>query len=120
MASAGQAILRGARGRCPKCGQGRLFTGYLRLAPRCPACDADFSMADVGDGASVFVIMIVGAIVVPSGMVLQLGFGVGTLVTILAMGGLTLGLSAALLPVAKGVLFAAQWVNKAGTPTLDS
>lgn len=111
---AGSAMLRGARGRCPKCGAGKLFAGYLKLAPQCPACSADFRMADVGDGAAVFVILLVGALVVPIGMVMQLGFGVSAIVTILAMGALTLAFSAVLLPVAKGVLFAAQWVHKAG------
>jgi uncharacterized protein (DUF983 family) len=111
---AASALLRGAMGRCPKCGEGKLFFRYLKLSPQCLACQADFRMADIGDGAAVFVIMLVGALVVPIGMVMQLGFGVSTGVTIGAMGALTLVFSAALLPIAKGVLFAAQWAYKTG------
>ena len=35
-------------GVCPRCGQGPLFTGFLTVAPRCPACDLDYSFADSG------------------------------------------------------------------------
>jgi uncharacterized protein (DUF983 family) len=50
-------------GRCPRCGQGKLFNGYLTIAPRCTACDLDFAHFDAGDGPAVFVILIVGAVV---------------------------------------------------------
>jgi uncharacterized protein (DUF983 family) len=50
-------------GRCPRCGEGKLFHGYLNLAPRCAHCGLDYVMFDAGDGPAVFVILIVGAIV---------------------------------------------------------
>ena len=50
--------------RCPRCGEGRLFSGYLKVAPRCEACDLDLSFADSGDGPAVFVIFAVAPIVV--------------------------------------------------------
>src|SRR6185437_9633838 len=50
-------------GRCPRCGQGRLFDGYLAIAPSCSACCQDFRSFDVGDGAAALVILVVGAIV---------------------------------------------------------
>jgi hypothetical protein len=31
-------LLRGAAKRCPVCGGGRLFTGWFRMADRCPTC----------------------------------------------------------------------------------
>lgn len=49
-------------GRCPRCGKGDLFRGYLRIAPRCQSCGLDFSGFDAGDGPAVFVILIVGFI----------------------------------------------------------
>lgn len=52
------------RACCPRCGEGRLFAGYLRLRPRCDHCDLDFDFADSGDGPAVFGILIVGFIVV--------------------------------------------------------
>jgi uncharacterized protein (DUF983 family) len=36
--TSGQAVLRGLRGRCPNCGQGRMFGRFLKVADRCPAC----------------------------------------------------------------------------------
>jgi uncharacterized protein (DUF983 family) len=57
-------IARGLRGRCPACGQGRLFKGFLGLRPACEKCGTDFNFADAGDGPAVFVILIGGAIVV--------------------------------------------------------
>jgi uncharacterized protein (DUF983 family) len=56
----------GLRGRCPRCGEGRLFKGYLDLAPRCERCALDYSFADAGDGPAVFVILIAGFAVVGS------------------------------------------------------
>ncbi|MDP3747157.1 MAG: DUF983 domain-containing protein [Phenylobacterium sp.] len=55
-------IVCGLRCRCPTCGQGSLFSGYLKVRPRCEGCGADFSRADSGDGPVVFILLIVGAI----------------------------------------------------------
>ena len=49
-------VSTGIRGRCPRCGQGRLFTGFLTLAPRCEVCGLDYSFADPADGPAFFVI----------------------------------------------------------------
>jgi uncharacterized protein (DUF983 family) len=45
---------------CPRCGEGKLFAGYLKLAPRCSVCGLDYSFADSGDGPAVFVILLGG------------------------------------------------------------
>jgi uncharacterized protein (DUF983 family) len=50
--------------RCPRCGEGRLFVGYLKVAPVCEACGLDLSFADSGDGPAFFVILAVAPIVV--------------------------------------------------------
>ena len=50
--------------RCPRCGQGRLFTGLITVRPACPSCGLDFSAEDAGDGPQVFVILFLGLIVV--------------------------------------------------------
>lgn len=50
--------------RCPRCGEGRLFTGVLTVRPACPACGLDFSAEAAGDGPAVFVILFLGLIVV--------------------------------------------------------
>jgi uncharacterized protein (DUF983 family) len=48
------AISLGLRGCCPRCGTGRLFAGWLRLADRCEVCGLDYSFADPADGPAFF------------------------------------------------------------------
>ena len=64
-------IARGLRGRCPRCGEGKLFQGFLQLRPRCESCGLDFNFADAGDGPAVFVILIGGAIVVGAALITE-------------------------------------------------
>jgi uncharacterized protein (DUF983 family) len=61
-------------GRCPRCGEGLLFAGYLHVAPRCTHCGLDYTMFDVGDGASVFVILIAGFIVVGAALAVEIAW----------------------------------------------
>jgi uncharacterized protein (DUF983 family) len=51
------------RGRCPRCGQGRMFRGLLGIADRCAECGLDLRGHDAGDGPAVLVILGLGAIV---------------------------------------------------------
>ncbi|AEW18364.1 hypothetical protein P053_02185 [Brucella abortus 01-4165] len=59
-------IRSGIAGHCPRCGEGKLFNGFLTVAPRCTACGLDYGFADSGDGPAAFVILIliIGFIVV--------------------------------------------------------
>jgi uncharacterized protein (DUF983 family) len=58
------ALSAGLRSRCPACGRGPLFQGFLRVRERCPVCGADLSGQDSGDGPVAFIILIAGGIVV--------------------------------------------------------
>jgi len=67
------ALIRsGLRGYCPRCGKGKLFAGFLTLAPRCEHCGLDFSFADSADGPAFFVMFISGFIVAGSALVVEL------------------------------------------------
>lgn len=57
-------IVTGLKCRCPRCGEGPLFRGYLSVLPRCESCGLDLRFADSADGPAVFIIMVVGFIVV--------------------------------------------------------
>ncbi len=54
----------GLRCRCPRCGEGKLFGGFLKLAPACDRCGLDFSFADPADGPAFFVMSGVGILVI--------------------------------------------------------
>ncbi len=103
----------GVKLRCPRCGEGALYSGYLRFRDDCAVCGADFKAADAGDGPAVFVILIVGAIVAPLLIIFQFGLHLpGWLALTLTMIA-AIVLCLALLPPFKGVLFALQWKHKA-------
>ena len=55
-------LVTGLMCRCPKCAEGPLFSGYLKVLDHCEACGADLSKADSGDGPVVFILLIVGII----------------------------------------------------------
>lgn len=60
--------------RCPRCGRGHLFAGYLNQAHACDACGLDFRPLQAGDGPAVFAILIVGAIVAGSALLVEVAF----------------------------------------------
>ena len=63
--------IAGVACRCPRCGRGRLFTGFLTLAPACESCGLDYGFADAGDGPAVFVILIAGFLVVGAAVIVE-------------------------------------------------
>lgn len=68
-------FVAGLRCRCPRCGRGRLFAGLLTVAPVCESCGLDLKKEDSGDGPAVFVILILGALVVPLAILVEKLFG---------------------------------------------
>lgn len=67
-------LAAGLRCRCPRCGRGRLFQGLLAVAPVCESCGLDLKKEDSGDGPAVFVILILGALVVPLAIAVEVLF----------------------------------------------
>ncbi len=58
------AMGRGAVGRCPACGESRLFAGFLRIAPACPHCHAPLGEVPADDAPPYFTIVIVAHVVI--------------------------------------------------------
>ena len=58
-------------GLCPRCKSKTLFAGWVRFADRCRACSLDYSSFNVGDGPAAFLILIIGAILVVSALVVD-------------------------------------------------
>ena len=69
--SLGSALVRGFTGRCPACGQGRLFCGFLRVSPECGRCHVPLGLAPADDAPPYFTILIVGHIVLPAMLITQ-------------------------------------------------
>lgn len=103
----------GMRGRCPRCGEGRLFKGFLTVEDRCRACGLDYDFSDSGDGPAVFIIMIVGFIVVGLALYVEFSFGPPFWVHILLWVPLVLALSFGLLRPLKGLMIAQQYKQRA-------
>lgn len=57
-------IATGLRGRCPRCGEGHIFAGYLSVADRCESCGLDLGFADSADAPAFLVMFPVGTIVI--------------------------------------------------------
>src|SRR5690348_14290485 len=67
-------VLAGLACRCPRCGKGKMFSGFLGLKPRCEACGLDYSFVDAGDGPAVFVILFAGFVVVGAALVVEMRY----------------------------------------------
>jgi uncharacterized protein (DUF983 family) len=106
-------ITRGLSCRCPRCGKGRLFRGFLTLAPRCESCGLDYAFADAGDGPAVFVILIAGFIVVGAGLILEIRYQPPYWVHALVSGPLILITTLLPLRLIKSLLIALQFHHQA-------
>jgi uncharacterized protein (DUF983 family) len=104
-----QAIRRGLRGRCPNCGAGRMFRAFLKVADHCPACGEALHHHRADDAPAYFVILIVGHIVVPLAMSVEVAYAPSYWLHAAMWLPLTLGLSLSLLQPIKGALVGLQW-----------
>ncbi|RJG47316.1 MULTISPECIES: DUF983 domain-containing protein [unclassified Mesorhizobium] len=114
-----EPIAAGLKGRCPRCGEGRLFSSFLTVAPRCGTCRLDYSFADAGDGPAVFVILIIGFIVVGSALWMEVTYNPPLWLHFLLWIPLTVILSLTALRLIKGVLITLQYRNKAAEGRMD-
>ena len=112
-------LLAGVKGRCPRCGEGRLFSGYVAVAPGCAVCGLDHGFADAGDGPAVFVSLVGGFIVLGIALAVEIAYEPPMWVHIAIFMPLTLIVCLALLRPFKGLLIALQYRNKAGPGRLS-
>lgn len=112
-------IKSGITGRCPRCGEGKLFNGFLTLAPRCTACGLDYAFADSGDGPAAFVILIIGVIVVGLALWLDVNYAPPLWVHFILWVPLAIVLSLVAMRSFKGILINMQYRNKASQGRLD-
>ncbi|MEO1309653.1 MAG: DUF983 domain-containing protein [Pseudomonadota bacterium] len=106
------AIGRGTRGRCPQCGEGKLFRAYLKPANECSNCGLDFTGHQADDAPPYATLFVVGKITIPGALFVEryinpplwIQFALWT--PILIFGSLWF------LPISKGALIGLQWANR--------
>jgi uncharacterized protein (DUF983 family) len=106
------AMLRGWRRRCPACGEGRMFEGYLKVRPTCPSCGEDLSHHRADDGPAYLTILIVGHLMAPLIMVAFVEFRPSPLVLASTFSAGCVALSLYLLPRLKGLIVGIQWAKR--------
>ncbi|WP_417666712.1 DUF983 domain-containing protein [Roseibium sp.] len=112
-------VRAGLKGHCPRCGEGKLFKGFLGLLERCSNCGLPFDFADSGDGPAVFVIMIVGFVVVGLVLAVELAYQPPIWLHMVLWLPLTVVLAGGILRPLKGLLIALQYRHNAQEGQLE-
>ncbi|HEV7803888.1 MAG TPA: DUF983 domain-containing protein [Burkholderiales bacterium] len=106
-------FMAGLTCKCPRCGLGKLFDGFLSLRPACEHCGLDYTFIDAGDGPAVFIILFAGFLVVGCALIVEVKYEPPFWVH--AMLWIPLILATTLLPLRpmKALLIALQYHHKA-------
>jgi uncharacterized protein (DUF983 family) len=107
------AVLSGLTGRCPRCRQGKMFSGLLTLRRKCEGCGLDYSFADAGDGPAIFVILLSGFIVVGAALIVEVKYQPPFWLHAVLWLPLILLVTLAPLRMIKGLLISLQYHHKA-------
>ena len=103
------ALKRGFRGRCPRCGEGKLFRAFLKVDNNCSVCGLDFTPHRADDLPAYLVIVIVGHIVVPTALLIETNYSPPVALQLAIYLPVTLVLSLILLQPVKGTVVGIQW-----------
>ena len=103
------SIKRGFRGRCPRCGEGKLFRAFLKVDNNCSVCGLDFTPHRADDLPAYLVIVIVGHIVVPTALFIETDYSPPVPLQLAIYLPFTLVASLALLQPVKGAVVGMQW-----------
>ena len=112
--------LTGLTCRCPRCGKGLLFQGFLNVRPRCEACGLDYAFIDAGDGPAVFVILLAGFVVVGAALIVEFKYAPPFWVHAVLWGPLILVTTLLPLRLMKGLMIALQYHHKAAEGRTES
>ena len=102
------------KGRCPVCRKGKLFKSGITIVEACSHCGTKLGDNDVGDGAAVFLIFILGFTIVPLAWLTEVAFAPPIWVHIIVFGGVMLGMILLLLPAMKAFIMLLQYRHRPG------
>lgn len=108
----GRAMLRGALGRCPACGEGKLFRSFLKVADHCPACDEAMHHQRADDGPAYLTILLVSHLGAPLLLASFVAWRPSAMTMIWTFGLGAVALSLLLLPRIKGAMVGLQWARR--------
>jgi uncharacterized protein (DUF983 family) len=103
------AMRRGLRGRCPRCGQGKLFRAFLKVDNNCSVCGLDYTPHRADDLPAYLVIVIVGHILVPMILWIETDYAPPVWLQLSIYLPVTLIASLGLLQPVKGAVVGVQW-----------
>jgi uncharacterized protein (DUF983 family) len=103
------ALKRGFRGRCPRCGEGKLFRAFLKVDDHCSVCGLDFTPHRADDLPAYLVIVIVGHIVVPLALIIETNYSPPVALQLAIYLPTTVIASLLLLQPVKGAVVGVQW-----------
>ena len=103
----------GLKGRCPACGEGNLFAGFLKFAEDCEACGLDLRDDDAGDGPAFFAMFTVLIIIVPMALAFGMITGAPMWLVMLIWSPIIIGACLWLLRLLRGVMFNIAWRRNA-------
>ncbi|MBS0470495.1 MAG: DUF983 domain-containing protein [Proteobacteria bacterium] len=104
-----EPAMRGLLGRCPKCGEGRLFRAFLKVADSCPACGEEMHHHRADDFPAYLVIVIVGHVICAGALGVEAAFSPALWVHAVLWGPATLGMALGLIQPVKGAVVGFQW-----------
>jgi len=110
----------GIRSKCPRCGKGQLFKGFLDIKDSCSSCELDYGFVDAGDGPAIFIILIVGFIVSAGSLAVEMAYHPDYWVHAVLWLPMVLLLPVILLRPFKAVLIAIQYQNEAREGRIDN
>ena len=105
------AILRGFLGKCPRCGEGRLFRAWLKPKDHCPCCALDLREQRSDDFPAYVPIFITGHVLAPILIMLVLDFELSILALTIIVFAMAIAMLMALIQPSKGAVIALQWWN---------
>ena len=107
-----KAMLRGFAMKCPNCGEGRLFSRFLKVADHCEVCGEDFTPQRADDFPAYLVIVSVGHVVVPALLAVEMAYAPPAWLQLLIWLPVTLFSALGLLQPTKGAIVGLQWQTR--------
>lgn len=107
--SALPAMVRGGFGKCPRCGEGKLFRAWIKPVDHCASCDHDWSVQQADDFPAYIGIFVVGHLLAPVVIWMIASLGLSAWTTLAIILPLAIVMLIAMLQPVKGAVIAMLW-----------